>query len=41
MGMIIVHGIPGKSDFSLICRSPIELPLLIDLRPIGTQSEYL
>ena len=32
MGVLVVHGIAGSQDFTLINKSPIELPLIIDIR---------
>lgn len=33
MGVLVVQGIAGISDFTLVNKSPIELPLIIDIRP--------
>ena len=33
MGVLVVHGISGSSDFTLVNKSPIEMPLIIDMRP--------
>ena len=39
MGVLVVHGISGSSDFTLVNKSPIELPLLIDMRPKKFKSD--
>lgn len=33
MGVLVVHGIAGSADYTLVNKSPIELPLIIDIRP--------
>jgi hypothetical protein len=32
MGVLVVQGIAGVTDFTLTNKSPIELPLVIDIR---------
>jgi hypothetical protein len=39
MGVLVVHGIAGNQDFTLINKSPIELPLIIDIRPKRLKSD--
>ena len=39
MGVLVVHGIAGSSDFTLVNKSPIEIPLIIDIRPRKYKSE--
>ena len=39
MGVLVVHGIAGTADFTLVNKSPIELPLIIDIRPRKYKSE--
>ena len=39
MGVLIVHGISGSHDFTLVNKSPIELPLIIDIRSKQYKSE--
>lgn len=39
MGTLVVHGIAGSSDFTLVNKSPIELPLIIDIRPKRIKNE--
>jgi hypothetical protein len=39
MGVLVVHGIAGSSNFTLVNKSPIELPLIIDIRSRKIKSE--
>jgi len=39
LGVLVVHGIAGASEFTLINKSPIELPLIIDIRSKKLKSE--
>jgi hypothetical protein len=39
MGVLVVHGIAGTSSFTLVNKSPIELPLVIDIRSKKIKSE--
>jgi hypothetical protein len=39
MGVLVVHGIAGASSFTLVNKSSIELPLIIDIRSKKIKSE--
>jgi len=39
MGVLVVHGITGNQEFTLVNKSPIELPLIIDIRPKKLKNE--
>ena len=39
MGVLVVQGIAGTTDFTLANKSPIELPLIIDIRPSRLKSQ--
>lgn len=39
MGVLVVHGIAGAANFTLVNKSPIELPLIIDIRSRKIKSE--